>query len=96
MAVNEECNFLHFCTGFLDQPARTLKIHPLATFLYHYLSSASYIPLEIQVMIKWRRLRTHLQGQLELQQLCVAGGSVTEQFGIVGIPLNGLRVMFHS
>lgn len=47
-------------------------------------------------MLKWKSIATDLQGQLKLQQLCVAGSSVTEQFGIIGVPLNGLRVMFHS
>lgn len=41
-------------------------------------------------------MTTNLQGQLKLQQLCVAGSSVTEQLGVVGIPLNGFGVMFHS
>lgn len=38
----------------------------------------------------------HLQGELELQQLGVAGSSVTEEFGIVWVPLNGLAVMLHG
>lgn len=36
------------------------------------------------------------QGKLELQQLCVAGSSVTEEFGIIWVPLNSLAVMFHG
>lgn len=38
----------------------------------------------------------HLQGQLELQQLRVAGSSVTEEFGIIWVPLNSLAVMSHG
>lgn len=38
----------------------------------------------------------YLQGKLKLQQLCVAGSSVTEEFGIVGVSLDGLGVMFHG
>lgn len=38
----------------------------------------------------------YLQGELELQQLCVAGSSVTEEFGIIWVPLNSLAVMFHG
>lgn len=38
----------------------------------------------------------HLQGKLKLQQLCVAGSSVAEELGIIGISLDGLTVMFHS
>lgn len=60
-----------------------------ATFYY-------YLSLKIILILKWKSIATDLQGQLELQQLCVAGSSVTEQFGIIGVPLNGLRVMFHS
>lgn len=38
----------------------------------------------------------HLQGELELQQLRVAGSSVTEEFGIIWVPLNSLAVMSHG
>lgn len=38
----------------------------------------------------------YLQGKLKLQQLCVAGSSVTEEFGIIGVSLDGLAVMFHG
>lgn len=38
----------------------------------------------------------YLQSELKLQQLRVAGGSVTEEFGIIGVSLDGLGVMFHG
>lgn len=44
----------------------------------------------------WKEAAVHLQGELELQQLGVAGSSVTEEFGIVWVPLNSLAVMFHG
>lgn len=44
----------------------------------------------------WKAEAVHLQGELELQQLRVAGGSVTEEFGIIWVPLNSLAVMSHG
>lgn len=38
----------------------------------------------------------YLQGKRKLQELCVAGGPVTEEFGIIGVSLDGFRVMFHG
>jgi len=38
----------------------------------------------------------YLQGKLKLQQLCVAGSSVTEQFGVLGVSPDGLGVLFHG
>lgn len=38
----------------------------------------------------------YLQGKLKLQQLCVAGSSVTEEFGILGVSLDCFAVMFHG
>jgi len=38
----------------------------------------------------------YLQGELELQQLCVAGSSVAVEFGIIGVSLDSLTVMFHG
>lgn len=38
----------------------------------------------------------YLQSKLKLQQLCVAGSSVTEEFSIFGVSLDGLAVMSHG
>lgn len=44
----------------------------------------------------WQEEAVHLQGELELQQLGVAGSSVTEEFCIIWVPLDSLAVMFHG
>lgn len=38
----------------------------------------------------------HLERQLELQELGVAGGPVAIQLGIFGVPFDGFRVVLHG
>lgn len=57
------------------------------------------------LMNTWKRKNTlladrspclHLERQLELQELGVAGGPVAVQFGIFGVPFDGFRVVLHG
>ena len=38
----------------------------------------------------------HLERQLELQELGVAGSSVAVQLGVFGVPFDGFRVVLHG